>query len=187
VVDDGYQDRAVELLDGHKPAGPLRGGKYSIFEGGTRIPFILRWPARVKPGVSEALVCHVDFLASFAALTGQSLAPTDAPDSFNVLAALLGASKLGREDLVEHAGALALRHGPQKYIEPGRGPRRNVETNTETGQAPQGQFYQLSNDLGETNNLAAQNPETVQELTTLLRQARERGRTRPSQVLREGQ
>ena len=50
VVDDGYADRAVELLGGHRPGGPLRGGKYSAFEGGTRVPFIVRWPGRVKPG-----------------------------------------------------------------------------------------------------------------------------------------
>jgi arylsulfatase A-like enzyme len=56
VVDDGYKDQAVEKLDGHKPAGPLRGGKYSIFDGGTRVPFLVRWPTRVKPGQSDALV-----------------------------------------------------------------------------------------------------------------------------------
>ena len=108
VVDDGYKDEAVEKLGGHKPAGPLRGGKYSTFEGGTRVPFIVRWPGRVKPGVSDALVCQVDFLASFAALTGQSPAADDAPDSFNVLPALLGRPKTGRDHLVEHAGALSL-------------------------------------------------------------------------------
>ena len=74
VVDDGYKDQAVEKLDGHKPAGPLRGGKYSTFDAGTRVPFIVRWPGRVKPGVSDALVCQIDFLSSFAALTGQTLA-----------------------------------------------------------------------------------------------------------------
>lgn len=179
VVDDGYQDQAVRLLDGHKPAGPLRGGKYSIFEGGTRIPLIVHWPARVKPGVSDALVCHVDFLASFAALTGQTLAMSDAPDSFDVLDALLGKSTTGRSDLVEHAGVLALRQGPQKYIEPGQGPRRAVETNTETGQAPQGQFYQLADDLGETNNLSAQQPEKVRAGRARLVEIRAAGRSRP--------
>ena len=90
VVDDGYRDQAVEKLGGHRPSGPLRGGKYSAFDGGTRVPMIVRWPGRVKPGVSDALVGQVDFLASFAALTGQALAREDAPDSLDVLGALLG-------------------------------------------------------------------------------------------------
>ncbi len=104
VVDDGYKDQAVELLDGHKPAGPLRGGKYSAFDGGTRVPFVVRWPGRVKPGVSEALACQIDFMASLAALTGQKLDFNDAPDSFDVLGALLGRTPTGRDHLVEHAG-----------------------------------------------------------------------------------
>ncbi len=68
VVDDGYRDESVEKLGDHKPAGPYRGGKYSRFEGGTRVPFIVRWPGRVKPGTSKALVSQIDFVASFAAL-----------------------------------------------------------------------------------------------------------------------
>ena len=93
------QDEAVEKLGDHKPAGPLRGGKYSAFEGGTRVPFIVRWPVKVKPGVSSALVCQVDFPASFAALTGQP-APAAAVDSQNLLPALLGEVETGRAQLV---------------------------------------------------------------------------------------
>jgi arylsulfatase A-like enzyme len=176
VVDDGYQDQAAQLLDGHKPAGPLRGGKYSIFEGGTRIPFIVRWPGRVKPGVSDALICQIDFLASFAALTRQSLVPEDAPDSLNILPALLGETKTGRTDLVEHAGTLALRQGTQKYIQPGGGPRRLQDTNTETGQAPGGQFYQLAADPGEANNL--QQAEQMKASAARLEELRRAGRSR---------
>ena len=72
VLDDGYADGAVEDLNGHTPAGKLKGGKYSPYEGGTRVPFIVRWPARVKPGASDALVCQVDLLASLAALASRS-------------------------------------------------------------------------------------------------------------------
>ena len=65
VVDDGYQDRAEELLNGHSPAGPLRGNKYSAFEGGTRIPAIVRWPKKItQPQVSDVLVSQIDWLAS---------------------------------------------------------------------------------------------------------------------------
>jgi arylsulfatase A-like enzyme len=167
------------LLDGHRPAGPLRGGKYSIFEGGTRIPFVVRWPARVKPGVSDALICQIDFLASFAALTGQSLEAEDGPDSLNILPALLGESRIGRTDLVEHAGTLALREGTQKYIEPGPGPRRLADTATETGQAPQPQFYQLADDLGETNNIAGHQLQQIETSQLRLQQLRDAGRSRP--------
>jgi arylsulfatase A-like enzyme len=153
VVDDGYQDQAVEKLGDHKPAGPLRGGKYSNFEGGTRVPFIVRLPGRVKPGVSDALVCQVDFVASFAALAGRQLAAADAPDSFNVLPALLEDSKAGRDHLVEHAGMVSLREGQQKLIPPGKGPKRNAATSTELGNDPGGQLYDLSVDLGETKNV----------------------------------
>ena len=70
VLDDGYKDQAEELVGDHKIAGPLRGGKTSMFDGGTRIPFMLRWPAQVKPQVSDAFICQMDLLASFAALLG---------------------------------------------------------------------------------------------------------------------
>ena len=73
VVDDGYRDQAVEKLGDHKPAGPLRGGKYSAYDGGTRVPFVVRWPGTVKPGVSAAPLSQVDLLASFAALAGRKL------------------------------------------------------------------------------------------------------------------
>ncbi|MHC4509111.1 MAG: sulfatase-like hydrolase/transferase, partial [Planctomycetota bacterium] len=123
VVDDGYKDQAVEKLSGHKPAGPLRGGKYSAFDAGTRVPLVVRWPERVKAGLSDALVCQIDFVASLAALTGQELARGDAPDSFDVLGALLGRTGNGRDHLVEHARTLSLIKGNFKYIEPSKGPK----------------------------------------------------------------
>ena len=73
VLNDGYYDEAVELCGDHRPAGPLRGGKYSMYDGGTRVPFIVSWPGNVETGESDALVSQVDFLASFAALAGVSL------------------------------------------------------------------------------------------------------------------
>lgn len=172
VVDDGYRDGAIQHLNGHQPAGPLRGGKYSIFEGGTRIPFITRWPQHIQPGVSDALVCHIDFLASFAALTGQKLAAGEGPDSRNVLPALLGQSKTGRAQLVEHARVLALRDGTWKYIEPGTGPKRSATTSTELGLAPAGQLYQLADDLGETNNLLQAQPDRSRKLLEQLQLVR---------------
>jgi arylsulfatase A-like enzyme len=172
VVDDGYQDEAVEKLGGHRPAGPLRGGKYSAFEGGTRVPFVVRWPGRVKPGVSSALVSQVDLLASLAALTGQKPDMASAPDSLNILPALLGDSKRGRDHLVEQSDVLSLREGPWKFIEPGQGPPILQDTNTETGLSPTPQLYSLSEDLGETNNLSASQAERSRRMKKRLSEIR---------------
>ncbi len=179
VVDDGYKDQAVELLDGHKPAGPLRGGKYSAFDAGTRVPFLVRWPGRIKPAVSGALVCQIDLLASMAVMNGQQLNSAAGPDSFNVSAALLGRSTVGRDHLVEHAGALSLIEGDWKYIEPGKGARFNANTNTELGNDPQPQLYNLKDDLGEKKNLAAEQPEIVKKMAAMLAKIRSEGRSRP--------
>ena len=164
VVDDGYKDDAVTKLGSHTPSGPFRGGKYSHFEGGTRVPFILRWPARVKPGTSDTLVSQVDFLASFAALSKQPLAGARAPDSVDTLAAFLGTSRTGRTELVEQAGGQALRSGQWKYIEASKRPKRNEQTNTELGNDAVPQLYDLSRDPGERQNLADSHPGKVREL-----------------------
>lgn len=179
VVDDGYRDDAVERLGDHKPAGQFRGGKYSAFEGGTRVPLVVRWPGHVAHGDSSALVCQIDFLASLAHLAGQSLAEEAGPDSFDVLSALLGESKSGRDHLVEHARALSLRRGPWKLIEPSRGPRINKNTNTELGLDPSVQLYNLKDDIGEQKNVAAGHPEVVREMTAQLEGIRRQGRSRP--------
>jgi len=178
VVDDGYKDDAVAKLGAHKPAGPLRGGKGSNFEGGTRVPFILRWLGRVKPGVSNALVSQIDLLASFASFAGQKLADADAPDSFDVMAALLGRTRTGRQHLVQQATVLALRESTWKYIEPSRGPQVTANTDIETGNDPGGLLYDLSRDLGEQQNLAAQYPERMREMAARLGGIREAGRSR---------
>ncbi|MFN0080544.1 MAG: sulfatase family protein [Prosthecobacter sp.] len=167
VVDDGYKDDAVEKLGTHKPAGPLRGGKYSAFEGGTRVPFIIRWPAKVNPGVSAALVSQVDFPASFAALTGQK-APESARDSQNMLPALLGQDSAGRAELVEQGGPLALRQGVWKFIPSSPGQAVSKNTHNETGNAPKARLYDLSQDLGEAENLAEMHPERVQNMAAAL-------------------
>jgi arylsulfatase A-like enzyme len=168
VIDDGYQDEAVEKLGTHKPWGPLRGGKYSTYEAGTRVPMIVRWPARVKPRVSPALVCQMDWYASLAALTGQKLEAGAAPDSENLLPAFLGEKEMGRRWLVEAAGGRALREGNWKYIRPNRGAARN-QTGNELGNAEGAQLFDLSTDLGETRNLAAVQPERVERMEAMLR------------------
>jgi arylsulfatase A-like enzyme len=185
VLDDGYADGAVADLHAHAPAGPLRGGKYSSYEGGTRMPFLLRWPKRVKPGVSDALVCQIDLLASLAALVGQELPDDAGPDSFNVLPALLGESKQGRDHLVEQGRGLALRQGAWKFI-PKAQPRgrkaakgKKAAPPADAGAAPQGELYNLADDLGEMKDLAARHGDKVKEMADLLQAIRRKGRTRP--------
>jgi arylsulfatase A-like enzyme len=175
VIDDGYRDDAVEKLGDHKPAGSLRGGKYSNFEAGTRVPFLVRWPERVKPGVSDALMSQVDLMASFAALLERPLQDPRARDSENTLPALLGTSRTGRSVLVEQAGSLSLRQGPWKYIAPGKGARINQNTNTELGNDSQPQLYDLASDPGERTSLTEKQPEKVRELAALLDGIRRRG------------
>ncbi len=175
VVDDGYRDDAVEKLGDHRPAGPFRGGKYSKFEGGTHVPFIVRWPGRVKPGVSDALVCQIDLMTSFADLVTGKRSAASGPDSQNILPALLGDSKQGREVLVEHANGLALRKGPWKYIEGRKGMAVQKNTNTETGNALLPQLYDLSKDPAEKENIAADHPALVKDLAAQLQAIRRAG------------
>lgn len=170
VLDDGYQDGAVTQLNGHKPAGILRGGKYSIFEAGTRVPMMVRWPGKVKPGVSDALVCQIDFLASFSSLLGKTVPATSAKDSENILAAFLGKSAIGRKVLVEHAGCLSIIERNWKYIEPSDKPAYSSTTDTELGNAKAPQLYDLNKDPSERNNLATQFPDKVKALAEILLQ-----------------
>lgn len=173
VVDDGYRDEAVEKLGPHKPAGPLRGGKYSKFDGGTRVPMLARWPGHIQADAqSDALVSQVDYYASLGAITGVKPAAGAAPDSMDMHNALLGRDRQGREWLVEHAGTLGIIVGNWKYIAPSGGQKVNPNTNTEMGNDPAPQLYDLSNDLGERNNLAAQYPERVKAMQERLAQVR---------------
>ena len=174
VIDDGYQDQAVEKLNGHQPSGSLRGGKYSAFEGGTRVPTIVRWPGRVKSGMTDALVSQIDLLASLAKLTGQTVPSGQAPDSRDQLAAWLGKTKTGRDHVIEHAvsGTLSLVKGNWKYIEPNQGVKLMKNSNTETGSDPQPQLYDLTTDMAEQKNVASGHSEKVLELKSLLEEIR---------------
>jgi arylsulfatase A-like enzyme len=178
VLDDGYVDQAVELASGHDPSGGFRGGKYSAFEAGTRVPFIVRWPARVARGLSSALVSQIDFMASLASLSGVALDLDAAPDSHDVLPALLGDSPDGRDHLVEQAGPLSIVQGRWKLVEAHEGPAVNRQVNIELGNAAEPQLYDLQADPAERQNVAAANPDVVNELTLLLQRIREQGRSR---------
>ena len=173
VLDDGYVDQAVEKLGSHRPWGPFRGGKYSAFEAGTRVPMAVSWPARIKAGSrSDVLFSQVDLLASFAAMAGQSYNQTSARDSENHWKVLTGTADRGRshltiEALGGHVGLL--RADGYKYIPPRKGPAiTNQWTNIETGNAPTDQLYQLKNDPGERQNIASGEPAIVSDMKTAL-------------------
>lgn len=179
VLDDGYEDEAVTLQNGHQPAGKLRGGKYSAFEGGTRVPWIVSWPGAVKGGqTSDALISQVDLFASFAQLTGQKLGADDAPDSFNMLDVLLGRSAKGRSSVVLQGAALSLIQGNFKYITPSKGKKLMELVNIESGNDESAQLYDLGKDVGEKNNIAALYPEKVKEMAAELQRLQGVERTR---------
>ncbi|MCF0058167.1 arylsulfatase [Dyadobacter sp. CY356] len=179
VLDDGYADNAVELAAGHKPAGVLRGGKYSAFEGGSRVPWLARWPEVIKPAtVSSALICQIDLLSSFAHFFQQKIEDKDATDSFELMDALIGKEKIGRESLVTQGGALSFTKGNWKYIEPGTGESFNKLTGTELGNDPKPQLYDLSKDIGEKHNLAGQYPNKVKVMADELAKIKEAGGSR---------
>jgi len=162
-------------LNGHTPAGPYSGGKYSILEGGSRMPFIIRWPGVIHKGVSNAMISQVDLLRSFASFTHQALSSEDAPDSYNVLNALLGKSGKGRESLIEEGGALAFVKGDWKYIQPHKGPKVFKLVNIASGYEEEPQLYNLKNDISEKNNLASKYPELVKQLSKELEKIKSKG------------
>jgi arylsulfatase A-like enzyme len=174
VVDDGYKDRAVELLGNHKPAGEFRGGKYSSFEGGTRVPGMLCWLGQVNPGVSDQLLCQVDMMATFAELLKVKIPAEAAPDSENHLAAWLNKGGNGRDYLVLQNvnNNLSIENGTWKFIAPGKGPVYGKETNTEYGNFDQDQLYNLATDKSEKVNVAAQNPQIMEQLRNKLNQVK---------------
>ena len=175
VVDDGYKDQAVELLGDHKPGGVYRGGKYSAYEAGTRIPFIIRWPAKIQPSKQQALFSQIDTYASLASLLNQPLRKGAAPDSQEHLDVLLGKNNTGREYVVQQNlnNTLAIVKGEWKYIEPSDGPAIEFWTKMELGNDKQPQLYDLSSDPSEKTNVAKSHPEIVKELSALLESVKE--------------
>lgn len=170
--DTRERDGDEKSNNGHAFNGPLRGTKGTPYEGGTRIPLIMRWPAKIKPGTTDQLVCLVDTLATCAALTKQKLPPTSAPDSFSLLPIVNGDLKIAvRNTLIEHSRRMGVREGNWKLVTPNHGSKGKQAAGVE--------LYNLANDLGEKDNVASANPEKVKELTDILRRAHQEGHTRP--------
>lgn len=176
VVDDGYADEAVAKLGSHRPTGPLRGNKYSAFEGGTRIPAIVRWPKEIhKAAVSDALVSQIDWFASFASLLQVRLPKGAAIDSRNHLDTWLGKENADRPWVIEQAlnHALSVRTKEWKYIEPSRGEAIMERESVETGYLMEPQLYHVASDY-EQKNVAKENPEIVYELQSILKDVRDK-------------
>ncbi|MSU23832.1 MAG: arylsulfatase [Opitutus sp.] len=175
VMDDGYKDGALEKRGNHRAGGPFRGGKYSVYEGGTRTPFITRWKGRIQPGVSTALVSTIDLAASLAALTGTALPADACGDSFDVSAALLGQpGAKGREHYVQQdnggTGNFGFRVGDWKLVryETKFANNEIVEQPLQRTAAPLFQLFDLAKDPGETTDVLAKNPEVGEKLQTRL-------------------
>ncbi len=172
VVDDGYIDQAVELLGDHRPWGPFRGGKYSIFEAGTRVPLIVSGKGIAKGVVSDALVSHIDFIASFSDMLGHEIPQGHGIDSRTALDALKGEDQKGREYVIGQATGLSVTTGEWKYIEPNKGARYSKYTNTELGNDTVPQLYNLKQDINERKNIAEENIDMVEKLKVIITRER---------------
>jgi arylsulfatase A-like enzyme len=170
VLNDGYYDQAEELVGDHQPAGPLRGGKYSLFEAGTRVPFITYWKGKIGPTTSGALVSQLDIMASLGALVGGDAGETDSNEMLDVF---LGQSQSGREELIlEATTRTALRRGDWVLIPPYPGPPVNNNVKIELGNSEEYLLFNLAEDLGEQQNLATTHPEKLAEMQTIFKQIR---------------
>lgn len=177
---DELNSGSPATANGHRPNGALRGTKGTVLEGGHRVPFIARWPGRIRPATTnDALFGLVDMPATLAAVAGVPLPAEAAPDSFNVLPGWLNepGAQAVRDHLVFHNGGtngpFGLRAGSWKLIAPAGAPKARKRN------APGHQLYHLALDLGETNNLAASQPEKLEAMQALLARIRENTRSRP--------
>ncbi len=170
VLFDGYWEGAIEKQGSHDASGPWRGGKYSQLEGGTRVPFIVSWPAKTKPGISEALISQVDLYATIAAIIGKPVPANAGQDGENLLPALIGESSQGREYIIQQAlSEIAVRKGNWKYIPPGVITERlGIGQFRKTEVAEPGLLFHLAEDPEEQHNLAALYPEKVKELRSII-------------------
>jgi len=179
------QARIEELAaQGHAVNGPLRGHKADLFDGGHRVPFLVRWPARVRPAVSDQLVCLTDVFATCAEILGVRLPDEAGEDSFSFLPVLEGRGPSSRDSVVHHSisGAFAIRRGPWKLaLSPGSGgwsAPRDPEARQQG--LPETQLYRIGgDDLAERENLAARHPEIVAELEQTLQRLVDQGRSSP--------
>ena len=170
VLNDGYYDDAVEKLGKHTPWGSFRGGKYSLFEAGTHVPFITYWKGTIQPKISDALVSQLDLLSSLATLVDSNI---KGKDSDNLLNTFLGKSDTGRDELViEATTRTALRKGNWIMIPPYKGDAIIESVNIEIGNSKEYQLYNLENDKGQQINLAKTNNKKLEEMIAVFETTR---------------
>lgn len=168
VLDDGYQDEAVEKIGSHSPSGGLRGGKYSLYDAGTHVPFFVYWKNKIKPVISAPVVCQMDLFASLADLLGQVL--PDGLDSRSYLKTFLGESTEGRKELIiEAQGRLALRTERYVLIPPYNGAEKNY-AQIELGNLKNYGLFDLTEDREQKKNLADKKPELLHQLAGLFKE-----------------
>lgn len=184
VTSDNSSDWRPEHIKefGHYSNHRMLGGrKRDAWEGGHRVPFIARWPGKVKPGsASNQTITHTDLMATAAEIAGIELQAGSAEDSYSILPVLLGKELAGplREATVHHSadGMFCLRQGEWKLID-GQGPGSNQWDGPQPGDPP-GQLYNLADDIGERNNLFNQQPAIVNRLQALLEKYKKEGHSR---------
>ena len=183
--DNGPENTYPERLRrfGHASNGDLKGGKRDLYEGGHRVPFIVRWPAVVEAGTrSDGLVSQTDLLATAADILGRRLGANDAEDSVTFLPLLRGEKRTGRPPLVHHSasGYFAIRDGRWKMnmIRGSGGSLQPRYVEAKPGE-PRFELYDLESDLAETRNVAATNPGVVERLRQEITRLVETGRSTP--------
>ncbi|MGQ0636515.1 MAG: sulfatase family protein [Planctomycetaceae bacterium] len=169
---------------GHRTNGALRGQKADLYEGGHRVPFLVRWPGSVPPGSRcDQTICHTDLLATLAAIVGEKLPDDAGEDSFSLLPVWRNPAfdRPIREATVHHSGsgAFAIRQGSWKAIfHLGSGGFTAPREEQAAPDGPKGQLYHLADDPEEAHNLWQQQPAVVERLTKLIEQYQNAGRSR---------
>lgn len=165
VLDDGYVDKSIELVGNHNPFGELRGGKYSTYEAGTRIPFIISWKGTISKQISEAQISQVDFLGSISELLKVDYDQKQAIDTQNQWNTWIGKSSESRSEIVQEAiqNVISVIEGDYKYISPTENKMKYAwQTGIETGFSPFPQLYNLKLDPKEAHNIADKHPNLVE-------------------------
>ena len=185
VMDDGYKDMALEKRGAHRAGGPFRGGKYTVYEGGTRTPLITYWPGKISPGESSEVVCTIDFAHSFSKLVGQPVAKQAFVDSEDLAAVFLGESGAkGRSELIQQdngqSGAFGFRAGDWKLLRHDSKKTNNlvVEETLKRTAVPEYQLFDLKTDPYEANDVWSSQPEVGDRMKKRLAELIAAGRSR---------
>lgn len=178
VVDDGYQDQSVKLLGTHQPNGIYRGGKYSAFQAGTRVPMMIRWTnGKVKSTTNDQPFSHIDLLASLAHIIQADIPNPEDIDSQNYAKHLLGKRRKGRKYVISNNAnyTLSITSKRWTYIEPSEGAVYNSKVDIELGNDPNDQLYDLQKDPKEQINLATQKKRKTKKLKKILAKQKAKG------------